>query len=104
MRNTISLEELQALKGPVDAIVYSIEGSIYRVHVLLQGREVRLLDRDGRSFHRRSANHVREGLRDCAIGTLTLRQSSAYDEMIGQVVGGHANTLVVALGVDPEQS
>jgi len=104
MPTSISLEELQSLDGPVDAIVYSIEGSIYRVHVVLEGRELRLLDRDGRSFQRRSANHVREGLRDCAIGTLTLRQSSAYDEMIGQAVREDANTLAVSLGVDPEQS
>jgi hypothetical protein len=104
MPTTISLEELQTLDGPVDGIVYSIEGSIYRVHVLLEGRELRLLDRDGRSFQRRSTNHVREGLRDCAIGKLTLRQSSAYDEMIGQGVREDANTLAVPLGVDPEQS
>jgi hypothetical protein len=104
MSTTISLEQLQALKGPVDAILYSIEGSIYRVNVLLEGREIRLLEADGKTFQRRSANHVREALRDCAIRKLTLRQHSAYDEMIGQSVRVQANTLEVSLGVDPEQS
>ena len=47
---------------------------------------------------------MREGLRDCVIGTMTLRQHSAYDEMIGHAVRPDANTLEVALGVDPEQS
>ena len=104
MLTTISLGELQGMKGPVHAIVYSIEGSIYRVSVLVEGRELRLLDADGKVFQRRSATHVREGLRDCAIGTMTLRQHSAYDEMIGHPVRPDANTLEVALGVDPEQS
>jgi len=104
MSTTISLDELQSLTGPIDAIVYSIEGSIYRVNVLLGGRELRLLEADGKAFQRRSVNHVREGLRDCAIATLTLRQHSAYDEMIGQAVRCQANTLEVALGVNPELS
>ena len=103
MGNTISLIELQKLEGPVDAIVQSIEGSIYRVSILLDGRELRLLEADGKPFSRRSATHVREALRDCAIGTLTMRQQSAYDEMIGQAVRSRANTLEVTLGVDPEQ-
>ncbi len=104
MSTGISLRDLQALKTPVDAILYSIEGSIYRVSVLLEGREKRLLEADGKAFQRRSANHVREALRECAIRTLTLRQHSAYDEMIGQAVRAQANTLEVCLGVDPEQS
>ncbi len=104
MPTTISLGELQGMKGPVHTIVYSIEGSIYRVSVLVEGRELRLLDLDGKAFQKRSVTHVREALRECAIGTLTLRQHSAYDEMIGQAVRSQANTLEVRLGVDPEQS
>ena len=104
MSTTISLRDLQALKTPVDAILHSIEGSIYRVSVLLEGREIRLLEADGKAFQRRSANHVREALRECPIRTLILRQHSAYDEMIGQAVRAGANTLEVSLGLDPEQS
>ncbi|MEE4147192.1 MAG: DUF6482 family protein [Halieaceae bacterium] len=104
MDTTISLEQLQALQGPVDAIVYSIEGSIYRVNVLLEGRELRLLDLDGKAFCRRSTTHVREGLRGCAIGTMTMRQQSAYDEMIGQGTRAQPNTLEVGLGVDPDET
>jgi hypothetical protein len=34
---------------------------------------------------------------------LTMRHNSAYDEMIGQAVRCQANTLEVAMGLDPEQ-
>lgn len=103
MPTTISLDEAGALQGPLAIIVHSIEGSIYRVSVVVEGRELRLLERDGKTFQRRSVTHVRDALRECAIASMVLRQQSAYDEMIGHAPRADCNTLEVSLAVDPEQ-
>ncbi len=96
---TITLDALRRSGDPVDAILYSIEGSIYRLSVVVDGHEQRVLDTDGKTFQRRSVTHVREALRDVAVARMTLRQHSAYDEMIGQGERLQANTLTVPLAV-----
>ncbi len=83
-------------------IVDSIEGAIYRVCLVIEGREHRLLDVDGKTFQRRSVTHVREGLRDLPVGTMTLRHSSAYDEMVGQCNREGSNMLLVPLANEPD--
>lgn len=100
---TITLEEMRRSPDPVDAIVDSIEGSIYRLSVLVDGREQRVLDVDGKTFQRRSVTHVREALRDVPVAKMTLRQHSAYDEMIGHGARAQPNTLEVPLAVAADE-
>ena len=83
--------------GPAKAVVHSIEGSIYQLSVIVDGREVGVVDRDGKIFKRRCIQEVREALQGSRVEELVLRQHSAYDEMIGQSVRLEDNTLEVSL-------
>ena len=96
---SISLDELFNVGGALKGVVHSIEGSIYRLSVVVDGREMRVLDRDGKAFRRRSMPEVREALQGTCVEGLVLRQQSAYDEMIGQSVRLEANTLEVHLAL-----
>ena len=99
---SISLSELFNVGGAVKGVVHSIEGSIYRLSVVIDGREERVLDSDGKAFRRRSIEEVREALQGTCVEKLVLRQQSAYDEMIGQSVRLEANTLEVQLAPAPQ--
>jgi hypothetical protein len=98
----ITLKELRGKPGPFDAIAHSIEGALYTVSVVVDGREYRLVDDDGKTLIRRSIMHVREVLEGIALTKLILRQVSAYDEMIGQAARESPNTLEVPVSLDNE--
>ena len=98
----IFLGELFNVGGAVKGVVHSIEGSIYRLSVVVDGREMRVLDRDGNAFRRRSIQEVREALQGTGVERLVLRQQSAYDEMIGQSVRLEDNTMEVQLARVPQ--
>ncbi len=98
----ISLGELFTVGGAAKGVVHSIEGAIYRLSVVIQGREMQVLDRDGKAFRRRSIEEVREALQGTCVERLVLSQESAYDEMIGQSVRVEDNTLEVQLAVAPQ--
>ena len=74
---SISLGELFNSNRAVKGVVHSIEGSIYRLNVVMDGREMRVLDRDGKAFKRRSIQEVREALLGTCVESLVLRQQSA---------------------------
>ena len=93
----VSLAELSNSGSPAKGVVHSIEGSIYQLSVIISGKELRVVDRDGKVFRRRSIQEVREALQGTCVTSLVLRQQSAYDEMIGQSVRQQDNTLEVHL-------
>lgn len=99
---SISLADLFNVGGAVKGVVHSIEGSIYRLSVVSHGREMHVLDSDGKAFRRRSIEEVREALQGSRVERLVLRQQSAYDEMIGQAVRQEDNTLEVQLALAPQ--
>lgn len=100
---TVTIEEWRESGTSLAVIVDSIEGAIYRVSVLIDGLEHRLLDVDGKTFQRKSVTHVREALQGVAVENMTLRHSSAYDEMIGQGCRERPNTMQVPLAKEPGQ-
>ena len=59
-----------------------------------------LAENDGSVFRRRALSQVREALQLLPVAKLSLRQSSAYDEMIGQPLREADNTLEVPLALD----
>ena len=93
----VALEELFNADRSARGVVHSIEGSIYQLSVIIAGREMRVVESDGKAFKRRSIQEVREVLRTSCVERLVLRQESAYDEMIGQDVRQQNNALEVQL-------
>ena len=93
----VALGELFNTSSSAKGVVHSIEGSIYLLSVIISGKEMRVVDRDGKVFRRRSIQEVREALQGTCVASLVLTQQSAYDEMIGQSVRQQENTLEVQL-------
>ena len=93
----VSLGDLFISKNAAEGVVHSIEGSIYQLSVNIAGKEMRVVEGDGKAFKRRSIEEVKEALRGTCVASLVLRQQSAYDEMVGQSVRQQDNTLQVHL-------
>jgi hypothetical protein len=80
-------------------VIHSLDQALYQVMVRIDGQEFLLTENDGRAFRRNSLNAVREALQVLPVATLTLRQCSAYDEMIGQPSRTCDNALEVPLSM-----
>lgn len=85
---------------PVSAIVHSVDQALYQVTVWIEGEEFLLTENNGKTFRRHSLNEVREALQFLPIQQAKLRQTSAYDEMIGQPLRVGDNALEVPLSLD----
>ncbi len=96
----ITLQDLQQRDEPVALVIHSLELALYQVLVKLDDGEALVAENDGRILRRHSLNAAREVLEGLAISTLTLRHSSAYDEMIGQPAREASNVLEVPLAVE----
>ena len=90
----------QSVSRPV--IVHSMDGALYTATVVEGGRERVLVGDDGRVLRCRSLQGMREALCGLPIASLTLRQQSAYDEMVGQPPRAHSNILEVPLAIPPQ--
>lgn len=95
----ISFQEVAALEEPVEMIVYSLDQALYQVMVVVAGSECLLTENSGKTFRRHALSQVREALQVLPLAKLTLRQQSAYDEMIGQPARQTDNTLEVPLSL-----
>jgi len=95
----ISFSALLRRAKPATVIVHSLDQALYQITVLLDGTDYLLTENDGRTFRRHSLTEVREALQEIPIDTLTLRQTSAYDEMIGQPSRDCDNALELPLSL-----
>lgn len=95
-----TFRELQRESRPVDAVVHSVDQALYQVTLRIDGREYLLTENDGKTFRRHALNEVREALLLFPVTSATLRQTSAYDEMIGLPVRDADNALEVPLSLD----
>ena len=89
----LTIEEFTRLEQPARVIIHSLDRALYQVTVVLQGQEQLLIDGSGRPFRSHNLQQVRETLQAMPVASITLRQQSAYDEMIGQPAREEANTL-----------
>jgi hypothetical protein len=96
----LTVEQFSSLEEPVPVVVHSIEQALYQVTVLIDGAEHLLVENSGRTFRRHSLQQVREALQTLPVASITLRQVSAYDEMIGQPAREHSNALSIPLSLD----
>jgi len=95
----ITFAELISQNLPRTLVVHSLDQALYHVTVLIDDREVLLAEDNGKVFRRHSLQEVREILRLLPVERLSLRQQSAYDEMIGQPPRAGDNTLEVPLSI-----
>lgn len=98
MRKT--LKDLKRETRPVTAVVHSLDQALYQVTLKIGEEEYLFSENDGRTFRRHSLNEVRDALRAFTLERVVLRQTSAYDEMIGQPPGEGSNALEVPLSLD----
>jgi hypothetical protein len=96
----LSFSDLQRRAQPLVMVVHSLDMALYQVTGKIDGQEYLLSENDGKVFRRRALTQVREALRLLPLAKLSLRQSSAYDEMIGQPVREGDNTLEVPLSLE----
>lgn len=96
----LSFSDLQRRAQPLVMVVHSLDMALYQVTVKIDGQEYLLSENDGKVFRRRALTQVREALRLLPLAKLSLRQTSAYDEMIGQPMREADNTLEVPLSLD----
>ena len=81
-------------------IVHSLQHALYQVTVIVDGQECLLTENDGKTFRRHSLSAVREALQVLPLASLTLKQRSAYDAMIGQPIREGENALEVSLALE----
>ena len=89
----LTIEEFTRLEQPAQVIIHSLHPALYQVTVVLHGQEQLLVDGSGRPFRSHNLQQVRETLQAMPVASISLRQQSAYDEMIGQPAREEANTL-----------
>ena len=96
----LTFEQFAGLTEPVPVTIHSLDQALYQVTLVIEGKEHLLVENSGRTFRRHTLQQVREALQTLPVASLTLRQQSAYDEMIGQPSREGPNTLEVSLSLD----
>ena len=93
----IALADLVRSGHQFDVVIHSLDQALYQATVVLEEGERLLLDDAQRPLRFHSLQAMREALIPLSIGKLTLRQRSAYDEMIGQPPREGSNVMEVSL-------
>ena len=88
---TLSISQLKD-KTIDELLVYSMDGSLYGVTVVM-GERYYKLKKGFKMYRSYSVSSIQKDLSACNIKKLTLVQDSPYDEMIGQTVRQAPNTL-----------
>lgn len=91
----LTVKAFAALSTPSEVVIHSLDRALYQVTVIIDGAAHLLVDETGRTIRHRSLQAVREMLQAFPVAVITLRQASAYDEMIGQPAREQSNTLEV---------
>ena len=86
--------------SPCRVVVHSLDQALYQVTVIHEDAEQLLYEDGGRPFRRHSIGEVLEILRLMPVSSATLRQRSAYDEMIGQPPREGDNVMEVPLSIE----
>ncbi|MCY0966871.1 DUF6482 family protein [Parathalassolituus penaei] len=93
----ISLRELQRQPLIDTLVVHSLDLMLYQVSVVLDGRELYVTDNQGKLLRSHNLVSIQALFEGWPVAEMRLRQSSAYDEMIGQPLR-ETNQLDVPLG------
>jgi regulator of RNase E activity RraA len=98
----ISLKALNNRRSEIDKlIIESVDLSLYIARAIVAGEEYVVADADGRLLKTHNLLAMKRLLKKCSDCEMVLRQSSAYDEMVGNPFQGGQNTLEISLGREP---
>jgi Family of unknown function (DUF6482) len=79
----ISMQELSSMKKLSRVTIQSIDPCIYRMTVIIAGREKLITDNEGNTITSPNIQQLKEILAPWSIDELLLEHQSSYDEMIG---------------------
>lgn len=86
---------------PIDlAVILSLDMSMYQLLVFIDGEERLVWESVLLPLTARSLTAMRDRIKHLALGSIVMRQNSAYDEMISQPLRV-ANTLELPLSLTP---
>lgn len=91
---TTDLEQLQSIKK---VIVHAVAPMLYLVTIETELGEILLYDETHQPYRAQNLETIKEMLDAVDVEAMTLRQQSAFDEMIGHPEKDAANTLEVVL-------
>lgn len=91
---TTDLEQLQSIKK---VIVHAVAPMLYLVTIETELGEILLYDETHQPYRAQNLEAIKEMLEAVNVEFMTLRQQSAYDEMIGHPEKDAVNTLEVVL-------
>lgn len=97
MAMRLSLIEAARSANVERVVVHSLDRCVYTASVLVAGDECILVDDSGRSLRARNLVDIRRSLAPLSHLPAILRQSCAYDEMVGQAVRGASNVLEIPI-------
>ena len=98
----LTLKQLRKQSAAIDRfVIESVDLSLYIAHAVLGDEEHLVAEDDGRILKRMNILEMKRVLKGVAEVELTLRQRSAYDDMVGHSYGAQANTMEVSLGSQP---
>ncbi|GEM75054.1 DUF6482 family protein [Vibrio sagamiensis] len=94
----IALSKLEKYFYIDKLVIHSIDLALYQASVVIDGQESMIIDDSGLLLREHSILAMQKRCRHLKANTHVLRQSSAYDEMVGQPTRETANTLEVPIG------
>ncbi|TXS91945.1 hypothetical protein FV139_14560 [Parahaliea maris] len=95
---TILLSQLPAMAGESDLVINSLQNCLYQAQLRVDDELHTLCRNDGKPITSHSLGQMYEQLGGYAFRGVYLRQTSPYDEMIGQPPAAGSNRLEVAVG------
>ncbi|MEY2909288.1 MAG: hypothetical protein RLZZ602_1811 [Pseudomonadota bacterium] len=98
----MTLKQTKARSSHIERfIIESVDLSLYIAHAVIDGEEHLLAENDGKILKRKNILEMKRCLKAIIEVELTLRQRSAYDEMVGHSYAASANTMELPLGNQP---
>jgi len=98
----ITTKELKSRRNAIEGfVIESVDLSLYIAHAVVDGHEYLIAEQNGKILKRKNILEMKRVLKDIAQVELTLRQRSAYDEMVGHSYAASANTMELPLGNQP---
>lgn len=98
----LALKNLQSLQPIEKLVIHSFECSLYQASVRRNGEDVFITDQQGRLLRSRSVLEMQAHFRDLEVVSMVLRQTTPYDEMIGQPLRTGDNALEVPLSTEQD--
>ena len=94
----MQVKELQGMPSFEKVVIHSLAPNLYQVSVVVGSEEVFVSDGKGRFLSSHNKQDLQNLFKGKLVGSMVLRQQSAYDEMVGQPLRVSTNCLEVPIG------